>query len=558
MESMNNLLVRRNIGNLKTDDNLCFKEEILTGIKYINPADYNWYRASNATTQDIVLPDSTDLVCGWSITIDCKSDSVDTVNVKSYHATVPVLIREVGIGESFEFTLVSKSTTAGTWKVTSLSDGTSGDIVVTGDNEYSGDNEFSGDNDFTGESDFTTGSVKLPILTPVNATPTTVVATVVARPAGYVANVYSTKELTVASVPLTQIDNVYATGSITCSAPYPSVDDTFEFAGETFTFKAARGGANEVTIAATPTDQGAAIAFAINTDTAHTATNNAGVVSLVSSTAGTAGNALTLVSALAGVVVSPVGGTLEGGVDAVAADTVTFDDTGSPFTFVLGTAGAGEIEVGIDEAATVLNILATTPDTANYTLVAGSTAAKFKIKATALGTAGDGITSSETGASITGTGDTAGGVDEVRNYITVAGKNYTFATTASDNPTVAYPADIPVFTGLGASVGDVADAWVLKLEEDTSVFTVADVTAAGGVITMTYKTKGVIGNPILTYANHLGTAGNITMPGVVAGVDGTIGTANQVAANASYVYVCIAANGTSGNYWRRISLGSVY
>lgn len=42
------------------------------------------------------------------------------------------------------------------------------------------------------------------------------------------------------------------------------------------------------------------------------------------------------------------------------------------------------------------------------------------------------------------------------------------------------------------------------------------------------------------------------------GVDGTVGAANEVCFDASYLYHCIAANTAADTNWRRIALGSVY
>lgn len=45
---------------------------------------------------------------------------------------------------------------------------------------------------------------------------------------------------------------------------------------------------------------------------------------------------------------------------------------------------------------------------------------------------------------------------------------------------------------------------------------------------------------------------------LITGVDGTIGVANEIASDATYLYVCLAANTIADANWRRIAVGSVY
>ena len=73
------------------------------------------------------------------------------------------------------------------------------------------------------------------------------------------------------------------------------------------------------------------------------------------------------------------------------------------------------------------------------------------------------------------------------------------------------------------------------------------------------KTKGVAGDLIALEETsaHL-TVDAATLGTEVAGVDGTVGVANEITQDASYLYVCLATNTISDNNWRRISVGTVY
>jgi len=73
------------------------------------------------------------------------------------------------------------------------------------------------------------------------------------------------------------------------------------------------------------------------------------------------------------------------------------------------------------------------------------------------------------------------------------------------------------------------------------------------------KTKGVAGDLIALAedSDHL-VVDAATLGTEVAGVDGTVGVTNEIAQDASYLYVCIAANTIADNNWRRVSIGSAY
>ncbi len=77
---------------------------------------------------------------------------------------------------------------------------------------------------------------------------------------------------------------------------------------------------------------------------------------------------------------------------------------------------------------------------------------------------------------------------------------------------------------------------------------------------ITWSTKGVIGNAkhfVKSMANS-SIDGSGFLGGTTAGVDGTVGSLNEIKADTGYVYFAIAANTIAGTNWRRISLGSAY
>jgi hypothetical protein len=84
-------------------------------------------------------------------------------------------------------------------------------------------------------------------------------------------------------------------------------------------------------------------------------------------------------------------------------------------------------------------------------------------------------------------------------------------------------------------------------------------TNLAGVVTVVAAAKGVSGNGIFLQTAATGcTVSSVTADKLDGGVDGTIGVSNEICADASYFYHCIAANGITGTNWRRISLGSAF
>ncbi len=84
------------------------------------------------------------------------------------------------------------------------------------------------------------------------------------------------------------------------------------------------------------------------------------------------------------------------------------------------------------------------------------------------------------------------------------------------------------------------------------------VKASAATMTATNKVKGEIGNATAiaeTLADGSWAAAATFLTG---GVDGTVGLANELCADGSYIYHAIAANTIADANWRRVALGSAY
>jgi hypothetical protein len=112
----------------------------------------------------------------------------------------------------------------------------------------------------------------------------------------------------------TPVNAKAAIGTITITGT-PVADEPFVVGAQTFTFKATRVGAGEVTISADNTTQAENIVAAITADITNvTATNTLGVVNLTAAVKGVAGNSIVLTESATGIAVSG-SGTLSGGVN---------------------------------------------------------------------------------------------------------------------------------------------------------------------------------------------------------------------------------------------------
>lgn len=80
-----------------------------------------------------------------------------------------------------------------------------------------------------------------------------------------------------------------------------------------------------------------------------------------------------------------------------------------------------------------------------------------------------------------------------------------------------------------------------------------------GTVTITAAVKGAAGNNIALSEAATGTAvSSVTGGKLDGGIDGTVGAANELCTDDTYLYVALAANTVADNNWRRIALGSVY
>lgn len=217
-------------------------------------------------------------------------------------------------------------------------------------------------------------------------------------------------------------------------------------------------------------------------------------------------------------------------VQPTAGDTMTID--GKLYTFVpVGTANAdGEISVGADLAEAKVNIVAAINGTDGFnTPNPGVSAGEFAANVSAItalvgGVAGDSIGTTETFANagnVFSAAVLAGGADcTAANAITAL----VAAVTASDTQ------------GVGAADG------------------------AGDTVVLTADVAGVAANAIdldAGLANATFTGG-LTLTTLLGGVDGTVGDANTLLFDATYLYLCITANTITGKNWRRVSLGAAF
>lgn len=132
---------------------------------------------------------------------------------------------------------------------------------------------------------------------------------------------------------------VAATGNFTVSGGVPIADETFAIGANTWTFKASRGSAFEVTIGTDEATTAANMISAINTDQTVGVTasdGGSGIVTVTAVTAGTSGNSITTTESATNVSVS--GATLSGGVDTIYPDPdiVSFTNLDPNVTSVKG------------------------------------------------------------------------------------------------------------------------------------------------------------------------------------------------------------------------------
>ena len=231
--------------------------------------------------------------------------------------------------------------------------------------------------------------------------------------------------------------------------------------------------------------------------------------------------------------------TVTGGASQIAdADTVTLDDGGANekiYTFKTTlTPTEGEVLIGLSDTAALLNLLNAinhtgTPDTdyscaAAHPTVVGSFSDATTLVVTAFtpGTAGDSIATAENAAELSWNGNLG-------------------TTTAGVDCTAAL-ADGVIVTDVTAG----------------SAIVVA--TQAGGTtVLITMLVKGVAGNAITSDADLVANAafGATELGDTVAGVDGTVGAALQIVADATNIYIATAANTIADANWTKLVLQSL-
>jgi hypothetical protein len=241
-----------------------------------------------------------------------------------------------------------------------------------------------------------------------------------------------------------------------------------------------------------------------------------------------------------------------------ATGTVTF--TGTPeadqhlvigtqtFHFVAARAGAGEITISADNTQQAVNVVAavTADIAAQATAVSG--AGVVTLTAVAAGAAGNiTLTTNATGTAVSGA-TLAGGTDHVHESLTIGTQEFIFVTlrgevgsfeiTSSDNVTTQ-----------AANAKAAINADLTNVTADNT----------DGVLTVTAAVKGVAGNLIALSESATGTAvSSVTDGKLDGGIDGTVGVANEICADATNLYHCIATNTIADANWRKVSLGTAF
>ncbi len=160
------------------------------------------------------------------------------------------------------------------------------------------------------------------------------------------------------------------------------------------------------------------------------------------------------------------------------------------------------------------------------------------------------------------------GVTAATATITIGTRVYTFVDELSETEADAIVDQILY----GGAEADALDNMKLAINAgatagtnySTGTVVNADVTAGTNTDTtqvVTAKTKGVAGDLIAideSLANTVWDDPAGTLGTEVAGVDGTVGVANETCVDASYLYHCLAANTIADANWRRMTLGNVY
>jgi len=249
---------------------------------------------------------------------------------------------------------------------------------------------------------------------------------------------------------------------------------------------------------------------------------------------GYAGNVITISETMTNAAFAGGATALSGGVDAEAANDVLIAGTAEGcidnlVAAINAAAGAGTTY----GTGTTANTLASAAKTAADTLTATAVTA---------GDAGDDIVTTETSSNASWADTTMdGGIDVAVANDVLIGVN---AEASIDNLVLAVTAGAGA--GTNYATGTTANA------------TVTGVKSAANTFTATALTKGVSGNSIAiaeACANSSWAGGAVILSG---GVDGTVGTQDEIRRDTSYLYICIAVNTIADANWRRVSLGAAF
>ena len=351
----------------------------------------------------------------------------------------------------------------------------------------------------------------------------------------------------------TNATGVSVSGAGTLTGGVTAVVETLTVGAQVFTFKTSGSATGDIVISAVNATQAANIVTSIARDLGTVAAvqgtgGNNNKVTVTAVAHGVAGNALVLAKSATGVTVSG-SGHLAGGTDAVVETLVVGAQT---FTFVNSGSATGNIVISATPAVQAANIVtAITRDLATVNAVQGTGGSTNIVTVTAVanGTAGNSLTLTKnaTGIAVSGAGTLAGGVNQVREIVTIGVQDFVFVTTRS-----------------GAGSFQVTINANHTTQGDNLVAAMADISNAlgvnsGGAVTVTAAVKGVAGNNIVLSTNATGTAvSSVTGGKIDGGVDGTIGQINEMCADANYVYRCIATNTIADSNWTRIATGASF
>lgn len=241
-------------------------------------------------------------------------------------------------------------------------------------------------------------------------------------------------------------------------------------------------------------------------------------------------------------------------------DTVRLGVVANTYTFKTALTGDGstgkEILIEASVTATIDNLVAAVmtgvgaatkfstdcPILSSAITATKATADTFAVEYKTVGFAGNSYDTLGTLTHATwGATALAGGVDAQAANDVKIGDN---VEGSIDNLVLAITAGAGIGTvyGTGTTVNPLATA----------------VKASVATMTATNKIKGVVGDSTAiaeTLADGSWASDATELSG---GVDGTVGVADEICADATYIYHCIAANTIADANWRRVSLGSAY